>query len=444
MVSRSKKSIFYTVLTNICRILLALVLVLSGFVKAVDPKGTMYKLQEYANAFSIEVFSSDWLLFFAIILAAAEFLIGVFLLMGAYRKFMAFLAFLVFVLFTPFTLYVAITDAVPDCGCFGDAIGMSNMASFLKNLFLLLLAVIVFLGRKRFVVNITSKNRWMIVLFAFFYIAFVETISLSYVPVLDFRNYAVGNNLRELVQGENDIYRVVMTYEKDSVLRDFAQDSLPDETWRFVGNRSELVAEGRKPVIGDFSILDWESDYDMSDDILADTGCVCMLVAEYLEEASVGRVDKINDLYDYSLEHNVSFFAVTSSDEENIALWRKRTGAEYPVYWADNMMLRGMVRANPGVLLLNNGVIVGKWNVNHMPGAEKMMSSAVRKEKMYGALDIEAWLFWLFLFAAPVMLIVLIDLATGRRKKPVAQVKEILSQESAVVDVQECEKESVE
>ena len=168
MVLRSKKSIFYTMLTNVSRILLALVLVLSGFVKAVDPKGTMYKLQEYADAFSIDAFSNDWLLFFAIILAAAEFLFGLFMLMGVYRRFVAFMAFLVFILFTPFTLYVAITDVVPDCGCFGDAIGMSNMASFIKNLFLLLLAVIVFLGRKRFVVNISAKNRWMVVLFSFF------------------------------------------------------------------------------------------------------------------------------------------------------------------------------------------------------------------------------------------------------------------------------------
>ena len=421
MVLRSKKSVFYTMLTNISRVLLALVLVLSGFVKAVDPKGTMYKLQEYADAFSIDAFSSEWLLFFAIILAAAEFLIGVFLLMGAYRRLMATIAFLVFIIFTPFTLYVAISDIVPDCGCFGDAIGMSNVASFLKNLFLLSLSVIVFLGRRRFVVNITAKNRWMVSLFAVFYIAFVETISLSYVPVLDFRNYAVGNNLRELVQGENDTYKLVMAFEKDGEMRLFEQDSLPDESWMFVENRSLLVAEGRKPVIGDFAILDWESDYDVAEDILADTGFVCIVVAEFLEEASVGRVDKINDLYDYCLDQNVTFLAVTASGEEDIELWRKRTGAEYPVYWADNMLLRSMTRANPGVVLLNDGVIVGKWNVAAMPEAEQMMSSQSYRKAKDEVFGMDGKLFWALLLVLPLFVIVLIDLVTGRKKKPMKE-----------------------
>lgn len=418
---RSKKSIFCTMLTNISRVLLALVLVLSGFVKAVDPKGTMYKLQEYADAFSIDAFSNEWLLFFAIILAAAEFLIGVFLLMGAYRRFMATIAFLVFIIFTPFTLYVAISDIVPDCGCFGDAIGMSNIASFFKNLFLLSLSVIVFLGRRRFVVNITAKNRWMVSLFAVFYIAFVETISLSYVPVLDFRNYAVGNNLRELVQGENDTYKLVMAFEKDGETRLFEQDSLPDESWMFVENRSLLVAEGRKPVIGDFAILDWESDYDVAEDILADTGFVCIVVAEFLEEASVGRVDKINDLYDYCLDQNVTFLAVTASGEEDIELWRKRTGAEYPIYWADNMLLRSMTRANPGVVLLNDGVIVGKWNVAAMPEAEQMMSSQSYRKAKDEVFGMDGKLFWALLLVLPLFVIVLIDLVTGRKKKPMKE-----------------------
>ena len=257
---RSKKSIFYTMLTNISRVVLALVLVLSGFVKAVDPQGTMYKLQEYADAFSVNLFSADWLLFFAIILAAFEFLTGVFLLIGVYRKFVAFVVFPVFLMFTPLTLYIAMSDAVSDCGCFGDAIGLSNKASFYKNLFLLLLSFIVFLGRRRFVVYLSAKNRWMAVLFSIFYIVLVEGISLYFVPVIDFRNYAIGNDLRELVQGENDSYEVVMTFEKNGERRDFKQDSIPDETWQFVENRSVLVSKGKDPVIDDFSILDWETE----------------------------------------------------------------------------------------------------------------------------------------------------------------------------------------
>lgn len=418
MGSRNKKSIFYTISTNICRVVLALVLVLSGFVKAVDPKGTMYKLQEYAEAFSIDVFSNDWLLFFAIMLAAMEFLIGVFLFMGVYRRFIATVVFFLFVFFTPFTLYVAIANPVDDCGCFGDALEMSNWLSFLKNLFLMLFAIIVFLGRRRFVCSISSRSRWAVVLFAVSYVSFVEGISLSYVPVLDFRSYAVGKDLRELVQGKSDVYKTVFTYERNGELREFAQDSLPDETWTFVESRPELVEEGVKPLVGDFSILDWENDYDVSEDILADTGFVCIMLSEMLEDASVGRVDKINDLYDYCLENNISFFAATSSNEDEIALWRKRTGAEYPIYWADNMMLRTITRANPGVMVLNDGVIAGKWNVENLPEWERMMSlDTVESRAKAEVLGIPGIYFWIFVFVLPLAVISLIDLLAARKRQ---------------------------
>ena len=418
MGSQNKKSVFYTVSTNISRVVLALVLVFSGFVKAVDPKGTMYKLQEYAETFSIDAFSNDWLLFFAIVLAAAEFLIGVFLLMGVYRKPVATIVLLVFVLFTPFTMYMAVASPMADCGCFGDAFEVPNWLSFLKNLFLFVLAFVVFLGRRRFVCYISAKNRWMVSLFAIAYVAFIEGIALSFVPVLDFRNYAVGNNLRELVQGKNDVYKSVLVYEKGGVQHEFAQDSLPDETWSFVDARSELVAKGAAPVIGDFSILDWNDDYDMAETVLADTGFVCIVVSEMLEEASFGRVDKINDLYDYSLEHGISFFAVTSSNEDNISLWRKRTGAEYPIYWADNMMLRAITRANPGLMILKDGVVVGKWNVENMPAEERMMSlEAVGGRARAEVFGIPGLHFWLFVLIAPLVLISFLDLLTGRKKK---------------------------
>ena len=415
---QGKKNVLYTVLVNLSRVVLALVLVLSGFVKAVDPKGTMYKLQEYADAFSIDLFSADWLLFFAIVLASVEFLLGVFLLLGTYRRIVSMAVFLVFVFFTPFTLFLAISDVVSDCGCFGDAVGMSNWESFFKNLLLFLLSVTVFVGRRHFVFGLSVKNRWLATLFAVFYIAVVQAMSLSYIPVLDFRNYAVGNDLRELVQGESDIYKVVLTYEKDGNKLDFTQDSLPDETWRFVESRSELVAEGRKPVVSDFAILDWESDYDMTEEMLADTGFVCFIVAESLSEASVGRVDKINDLYDYCLERGIRFCAATSSDEEEILLWRKHTGAEYPIYWADYMLLRTIVRANPGVVLLKDGVVVGKWNVTSMPDIEQMMSLGVSDKLVKDAVwGIDGKIFWSLLFFLPLLAIILLDLATGYRTK---------------------------
>ena len=413
-----KNGKIYTLLTNISRFVLAIVLMVSGFVKAVDPMGTMYKLQEYASAFSADILSDDWMLFFAILQAALEFLAGIFLLLGVYRKPLSVFVLLMFLFFTPFTLYIAIAGPVDDCGCFGDAVTLTNTETFLKNLFLLMLAVAVFLGRRRFVYNISSKSRWMAVIFSIFYIAVLEGVSLSHLPVVDFRPYAVGNDLRGMVQASYDTYEVVSVYEKDGERREFSEDNIPDSSWLFVESRSELVTKGEKPLISDFSIVDWDEDYDIAEDVLADTGYVCILAIEEVEKASVSRVDKINDLYDYCLENSVPFYAATSSEEEAIALWRRRTGAEYPIYWADASMLRTMVRANPGLLLLKNGVVVGKWDSADIPDIELLPASPTRMPDKVSTLftRVRGLRFWLLFLAVPLLLIAAGDALAFRRK----------------------------
>ena len=144
-----KKSTLFTMLTNICRVVLALVLVFSGFVKAVDPKGTMYNLQEYLLAFSVDSYSNEWLLLFTTIFAAVEFLLGIFLLLGVYRKFVSAIVFVLFIFFAMLTCYIYVYNPIPDCGCFGDVLVLSNKMTFIKNLFLLLLAVVVFFAITR-------------------------------------------------------------------------------------------------------------------------------------------------------------------------------------------------------------------------------------------------------------------------------------------------------
>lgn len=409
---QSKRKIFLTLLTNVCRMALAAVLLVSGFVKAVDPMGAMYKLQEYVSSFELDILSGDWLLFVAIVQAAVEFLVGAFLLVGVYRKPMSVLAFLMFLFFTPFTLYIALNEPVADCGCFGEAMVLTNKQTFFKNALLLLFATVVFLGRKLFVCNLSSRNRWIMVIFSILYISLVEGLSLSHLPVLDFRPYAVGNDLRAMVNGADEMYNLQLLVEQDGVEHESEADTVPDESWLMADSRPEFVD---KPV-GDFSILDWYSDYDVADDILADTGYVCVVAIELVEEAEVSRVDRLNDFYDYCLEKSVPFYAATASGEDEIELWRKRTGAEYPIYWADASLLRTMVRANPGVLLFKDGVIVGKWNVSDLPDTELLSASPTgMPDKIVTLADrMRGWLFWTLAFFTPVVLIIMFDLVTGR------------------------------
>lgn len=415
---RIKKSTLFTMLTNICRVVLALVLVASGFVKAVDPKGTMYKMQEYLSAFTIDnIFSEEWLLLFASILAAVEFLLGLFMLMGVYRKFVSTFVFILFLFFTLFTSYIAVYDPVSDCGCFGDVWVLSNEQTLLKNLFLLLLATIVFCGRRRFIRNVSYRNRWAVVLYSIFYIVFVEGLSLVHVPVIDFRQYKVGNDLRVLTQSSPDKYKIVSLYERGEEFCYFDEDTVPGNDWVFVEATSVLDVKGEPAVIDDFSILDWKNDYDVAEDVLSDTGYVCVIVSEAVENASVNRIDRVNDLYDYCLENGIQFYMATASDEENMELWQKRTGAEYDLHWADKSMLRDMTRANPGLVLIKDGIIKGKWTASDIPEPE-LVFAPISKSGFLAFLDnaLQRWYSWLLLLAIPLLVLSYFDFLVARIK----------------------------
>ena len=254
--------------------------------------------------------------------------------------------------FTVLTAIIYFSGNIEDCGCFGEAIALSNGETLAKNVFLLFLSLPLLSGRKRFVCHISFRTRWMVAIFASFYIATVGIMSYSQLPVVDFSRYRTGADLRALTQGEPGEYRVISVYERDGETCELPEGEEPDTTWTFVGSRSEIIKESIEPVIADFSIMDWEYDSDVAEELLADTGYVCLVAMERVENASVSRVDKINDMYDYCQEIGVPFYVATASEDEDIALWCKRTGAEYPLYWGDELMLRGMVRSNPGVLLL--------------------------------------------------------------------------------------------
>lgn len=407
----------FTVVVNVCRLVLSLVLVVSGLVKAFDPVGSMYKLNEYASLFAPGFFSEDMLMVLGIVQAEFEFLLGIFLFMGVYRKMVAYLAPAAMLFFTALTAVIYFNGGIEDCGCFGEVLVLSNGETLAKNVFLLLLSLVVMFGRKRFVCHISSGSRWMVTLFSLFYIGSVVLLSLSHLPVVDFGQYSVGTDLRGMTRGTPDEYRVIYAYEHEGDTCELPEGECPDSAWTSVGARSELVKEGVPPLIEGFSVVDWENDNDVTDVLLADTGYVCLVAIECVEEAEISRVDKINDMYDYCLDRDVSFYVTTASDDEEVEMWCKRTGAEYTIYWSDEQVLRNMIRSNPGVLLLKNGVIVGKWNVSDLPAVEQLAQSPTGMPDGLPSLveRMQGWRFWSVLLVLPLLFISLFD-ATAYRK----------------------------
>ena len=431
LLNKDKKSIKWVV--NICRFLLAVTMMLSGFLKATDPVGAMYKLGEYTTILSIDGYSDVWLLAFAIMQAAFEFLLGLYLLVGIYRKVVPFLLLITMSFFVPLSLYIWQNGSIDDCGCFGESVAISNGATFAKNLVLLALSIVVFWGRGLFVYKVSEKCRWILVSLSTLYIIVMQAVGAMHLPLIDTGTYATGENIRAKVSYIPDEYEYLNIYQRGDEEMVLGADSIPGDDWERVGARPVLVKQGTEPEIANFSVVDWEYDIEIADSLLADTGYVCFIAIEKVEEASLTHVDKINDLYDHCSANGIRFCAATASGDDEILLWRKRTGAEYPLYFADAMLLRSMIRSNPGLLLFKDGVIVGKWNVSDIPDVELLEISPTL---MPDAVDtphgvMESWPFWVVWLLAGLAFIVSLDaLLSLMRRKSKKNVEELDEKEN--------------
>jgi hypothetical protein len=243
----------------------------------------------------------------------------------------------------------------------------------------------------------------------------MQSVALHHLPLIDSGSYAVGSNLRSKVEFVPDEYEYKAVYynkETDNAEPFIVDaDTVMGSEWVLDGYTEVLVAPGTEPEINNFSIVDWEYDVELSDALVADTGYVCIVPIESVEAAAVTHVDKVNDLYDYCIANGLAFCAVSSSDEDALSLWAKRTGAEYPVYWADAGMLRAMLHANPGLVLLKDGVVVGKWAAADIPVVHGAEDTTVQFPEaavpVYA--DVRCWPFWVILLWGVLVVLSLID-----------------------------------
>lgn len=365
--------------------MLAVAFVFSGFVKAVDPLGSFYKIQDYLTAFGIISWFPTYLpLLFAVILSSAEFCVGVFLFFGVRRKIATALALLLMGVMTPLTLYLALANPVSDCGCFGDAWVLTNWQTFGKNIVLLVAAITVFRSRKLMFRFVTLKIEWMVSLYTLLFVCALSFYCLEYLPVLDFRPYKIGANIKagmEIPAGAKpSVFESRFVMEKDGRRQEFTLDNYPDSTWTFVETRTLLKEKGYEPPIHDFFMVSCTTGEDITDSVLTDKGYSFLLVSHRIEEADDSNIDLINEIYDYSVEHGYGFYALTSSSDEEIELWRERTGAEYPFCRMDDIALKTIVRSNPGLLLIKEGTILNKWSHNQLPDEYVLTDSLDRLE----------------------------------------------------------------
>jgi triosephosphate isomerase len=361
------------VLVNFSRVLLGLTFLFSGVVKAIDPVGTQIKLSDYLYAFGMgDVMLDSTLLILACLLAGFEILIGSYLLVGVFNRGTSLLALVMMVVFTPFTLYLAIKNPVRDCGCFGDALVLTNWQTFYKNLFLLVLAVLVFIKRNLIVPFVAEKRYWVITLIVSMVAIRFMTANINGLPVLDFRPYKVGTDLRK------------------------------------------EILENTNPAMSDFSVMDADMN-DITADILTDSSFTFLLVSPFVENASENNLDLIDDVFDYCSHYGYNIIGLTSSGDDAIKQWTENAGAEIPFLFCDEIPLKTMVRSNPGLILLKNGVLVNKWGHARIPSDEELSGplDEIQVGQVPPADPFRTPWAVCILFVLPLLLVVLIDKLKG-------------------------------
>ncbi len=365
-----------SVLRFLCRLIPAITFIFSGFVKAVDPTGTAVKFNDYFIAFHL-----DWLLGLAMpmafALAVIEFLLGIYLLTGLFLKkviptLLAFMAF-----FTLLTLYIAIFDPVSDCGCFGDAVVISNWQTFLKNVIIIMFAYGAWVFRKDYKTPSTPLLRTATAVAFALYISGVAWYSLSNLPIIDFRPFKSGADIYSLVNipegAEMPEYETLFILEKDGKQKTFDVDSYPydDSTWTFIESKTKIIKEGYIPPLEAFSLMDEEYG-DLTYDIIQHEGAVFLMVSHDLTKIPAKFIPTMAGLAKEADKYNIPFYCVTASDSQGATKFEKEhsTGLQY--LYNDNITLKTIIRSNPGLILVYDGIVINKWHHNNIPDTKIM------------------------------------------------------------------------
>lgn len=347
------------------RIAVGLTFVVSGLAKSIDIWGTVYKFDEYFNVWGIPQ-PRMLVLAGAIMLCGSEFLAGLMLLLGCYRRVSVWIVGLMMAGLLPLSLWIWLADPVADCGCFGDFLHISNAATFWKNV--ALTAGIALLWRSNSKVDglISPYLQWFGLAIGMVYVLIVALIGYTVQPLIDFRRFPVGTHLvstDENVEADENIPDVSYTfiYSKDGQTREFTEDALPDSTWTFVDRR---VTGGSEEVTDRFAIL--EDGEDVTADLISPEGSQIVVVVPEIMRVNPSHTYAINTLDRYIRRHDGNLTVLLAPDRRGIDYWMDISMATYPVATAEPTLLKELVRGNIGIVYLNNGRILWKRTLSSM------------------------------------------------------------------------------
>jgi uncharacterized membrane protein YphA (DoxX/SURF4 family) len=368
------------IITIISRLLVGLLFIFSGLIKANDPLGFSYKLVEY-----FEVFDTHFLvpaaLPLAMLICAFEVILGVALLIGARIKLTLWLLLLMIVFFTFLTFYSAYYQKVLSCGCFGDAIPLTPWQSFTKDVILLVLIIILFIGKQNLhPVFPAGVENSLLILIIIASVAF-PVYTYNYLPVVDFRPYAIGKNIPEQMKGTPDEVKYFYTLKDKKTGETIEVDKWPeqwDKKYDYVSSRTEVTKKGIEAKIKDFSITDLNgSDY--TQDIIEYPGYTFLLVCYDLDKTNKDVFGKVNDFAMLCKQDSIPFVCLTASPKESVEAFKNEVKTTIDFYNCDGTVLKTMVRANPGLMLIKGGSVVDMWHYHSFPSFSNLKEEYLKK-----------------------------------------------------------------
>ena len=368
-------------LRTFSRILVGLVLIFSGFVKGVDPLGTAYKITDYFEAYHM-IWASPLSLYLSILLCTFEFVLAVLLVINVKMKQVAWLVLLLMSFFTAVTFYDALYSPVPDCGCFGDAIVLTNWETFYKNLVLMVFVLIVFLGRNKIKAYFTTIKEFSIIGIVSLLFIWFSVYNYRNLPIINFRPWKVGNKMMSDNPQPSKFY-LVYKNKQSGETKEYLSNELPWQdtvwvaNWEYVSTRED---NPNKSLLGAFAISD-SAGTDMTEHFVRNPEFQFFIASYNIKEANKEAFEKLNPFIEKANSKGISIIILTGSSSEEIAEFKKLfPKMNYEIFTSDDIALKAMIRSNPGLVLLKKAVVLGQWHWRNIPDFDEVEFDKLEKE----------------------------------------------------------------
>ncbi|WP_212004308.1 BT_3928 family protein [Chitinophaga sp. HK235] len=358
------------VILNLLRIIVGVLFIFSGLIKANDPLGLSYKMDEFFEVLHL-TFLSPYSLAFSIIMNAFEIIAGVAVLVGYRMRIFSVLLLLLIIFFTFLTGYALFSGTIRECGCFGDCIKLTAVETFWKDVALLVMILVIYFFRNR--IQPLFKGAGIVLFIAAVFSFGVQWYTLKHLPFIDCLPYKVGNNIPEKMKlppgATPDVYEMIFIYEKNGEKKEFTADNYPwsDSTWKFVDRKDKLIKKGNaEPAVKDFILTDLDG-VNQTQAILNETKPVYLFLVQNVEKAGKGWDEKMKAVQQKWKNGEVLIYGVSASTKDQIAAFEKQHGLEFPFVQMDGVAIKTAGRSNPCLILLDKGTIKGKWHYNDIP-----------------------------------------------------------------------------